>query len=197
MVETRDQREKLVDLRKIRKFLIEYLKRRGAPHFVTSTFIFIFVLAFALAAFTFAFEFRALCRISPDSLQGLPANTFLDFLFFSVMWLCTSSPDGVTAASSVARLLVALETLTGVALLIFLIQCFSLVLAHDIEQGRVSVRQIMDGLEKDISVRQAILSDSRVVLRRKKVQKDGRAARREARSTNAEAGGTTGVQTKV
>jgi hypothetical protein len=65
-------------------------------------FIIVFALAFALAAFTFAFEFRALQRISPDSLQGLPTHTFLDFLFLSTMWLCTSSAEGVVAASSAA-----------------------------------------------------------------------------------------------
>jgi len=142
----REQRGEIVGRKKLKKFLVWYSTHRGTPQFVTSAFVFVFIIAFLLAAFTFAFELSALCRIAAGSLQGLSTHAFWDFMFLSVMWLTTSSPEGVIAATSAARLLVAAETLTGISLLVFLIQCFSVILTRDLEEGRATAEQIVDSV---------------------------------------------------
>lgn len=155
--EARKQRGEIVNQRKLKKFLLDYAKKRGTPYLATLAFICCFGGAFLLAAIAFAIEFKALLTISPNSLHGIPGTDFLDFLFLSVMWLSTSSPEGVVAVSSSARLLVAAETLTGIALLVFLIQCFSLILGHDLEEGKAFVKQLVDETQKNIAERQAVL----------------------------------------
>jgi hypothetical protein len=173
----REQRKEIVDRRKLRKCLVWYSTHRGTPQFVTSAFVFVFVLAFLLAALTFAVELNALYRIDPSSLQGLPTQAFLDFFFLSVMWLSTSSPEGIIASTAGARLFVGVETLTGIGLLVFLIQCFSVILAQDLEEGKVCTRQLVTDVSRNIAERQAIFLDPQVVVRFKAVRRNGRATR--------------------
>ena len=63
--EARKHRERVVNRRKLKKYLAWYSAHRGTPQFVTSAFVFVFILAFLLATFTFAFELYARVQNRP------------------------------------------------------------------------------------------------------------------------------------
>ncbi len=167
----REQREKILRRRKLKRYLEWYANHRGTPQFVTSAFIAVFILAFVLAAFTFAVEYDALQRLSPGSLQGLPTKGFFDCLFLSVMCLSTSSPEGVVAATPLARAFVALETLTGIGLLVFLIQCFSVIVTRDLEEGRACAQELLNSVRRNIAEREGALQHPEVRLRYRNMQR--------------------------
>lgn len=169
------QREELISQQKLKKILKEYEKMRGSPQGATGVFILIFAAAFIFAAVTYAIELKALQMISPGSLINSAGPDFLNCLFMSVRWLSTSSPEGVVPATGLARLLVTLEALSGMTLLVFLIQCFGLILSHDIEEGKGFARKQLESVDKGIITRKAALTKE-VINRYRAAKKKGSGA---------------------
>ncbi|OGO79789.1 MAG: hypothetical protein A2Y21_12015 [Clostridiales bacterium GWC2_40_7] len=157
------------DLREMAKSFTEFVKEHERPYLAIGVFLLLFFLAFVVAWGTYAVEFLALSRIDPSAFEGMPVSGILDSAYMSLMWICTSSPDGYIANSGYAKLIVALETFTGISILTLLVVCFSAIMTHHLNEGRETLETLLRDIDKAISERGMLLLTTSITERRAKV----------------------------
>jgi hypothetical protein len=89
--------------------LSPYLKAMGIP-------VFSFTFGYCVIAFLFASYFWAAWKIDPDdSFKGLPTSpVFGDFLYFSIVTICTLGYGDISPQSGMTKAMAAVEVILGI-----------------------------------------------------------------------------------
>lgn len=143
--------------RTVNKFLDKFNQELGSHQLITVSFIAVFLFSFAITVVAFTCEYVGLETIRPGSFTGLNSGSIFDYFYMSLMWLATASPGIIEPVSKYARVLIALETLTGIGLLTFLILCFSLAINYSLKSGQGQISKLLNAVAAHIALFEGIL----------------------------------------
>jgi hypothetical protein len=115
-------------------WLVGFAKRYTDKRIVLKFFFFIFILCFALTVFSFAAVLNAVTKLDPAAFSNMPASTFFDYVYLSLLVITTSAQ--IVAVSPLSKIVISMEILSGIALLSLLVFQFSIISIPEVAEKR-------------------------------------------------------------
>ncbi|MGA2784851.1 MAG: hypothetical protein ABSF09_09170 [Candidatus Bathyarchaeia archaeon] len=133
-------------------WLIGFAKRYTDRRIVLKFFFFLFVLCFALTVFSFAAVLSAVTKLDPSAFSNMTASTFFDYVYLSLLIITTSAQ--VVAVSPLAKIVVSMEIVSGIALLTLLVFQFSIISIPEVAEKRDQLLDTIESKRADLKKRE-------------------------------------------